>query len=171
MKRSIVTEAVQHGRLLRFEPVKVLRYIWHVSYPKHRASIYEKGLLPIKGLLFANNLHHDLLDMWTVRSRFNLEYPDTEWELRQCLGTGLDFWQIDTFKTVVKWYMDPYLAYEHQFWGLKSPYHYVCTPDKVEPRALKLFTFDPEMEDRTFLRWGDGVCHVRYNHLPLKRAA
>jgi hypothetical protein len=194
----------RYGQKYELEPVRVKRFIWHVSYQYHnnRNSILENGLLPLdcikfdlncydapnkplakqaqrtKGLLFANNLGHDLERMWPVRYQYDIGYPDFDCNfetllliVRYHMGDKFDFWRIDTQKTNARWFVDPILAQEWYGWGLDSKYHYVCTPDRVNPEALTLFEFEPDYAEKCFVKWSDGVAHVSFNQLPLKRVA
>lgn len=185
----------RHGRFFELEPTKVSRYIWHVTCESNRANILSNGLLPSdnndadrpqpdksqpnRGLLFANNLHDDLERMWPIRFQYDIGYgvPDdicdfaVRYIVDNTMGLGWDFWRIDTRKTNARWFLDPILAREYRGWGLKSKYHYVCTPDRVEMDALDLFVFEPEFREKLFIKWGEGVASVSYNHLPLRKIA
>jgi len=183
------TYGFRYGQKYELEPVRVKRFIWHVThkFQKNRNSILENGLLPYdegqfvkpgNGLVFANNLDHDLMHMWPVRFSYDQGYGiyGSNWEtvlmiLNYEMGIRFDFWRIDTQKTNARWFVDPILAEEWWGWGLDSKYHYVCTPDCVIPEALALFEFEPEYREKSFIKRGDGVAHVSFNQLPLKRAA
>jgi hypothetical protein len=183
-----------YGESYELEPINVKRFIWHVTPKKNRANIFLNGLLPSennnvnrplpdkhrpnKGLLFANNLNHDLMNMWPVRFQYDQGFGFYEygWKtvlmmVNHTMGCGFDFWRIDTKKTDAQWFVDPILAGEWWGWGLDSKYHYVCTPDRIGVEALALFEFEPEYAGKSFIKRGDGVAHISYNHLPLKRVA
>jgi hypothetical protein len=167
---------VHGGDSYELEPVRVLPFIWHVARQDNRRGIQEHGLLPIKGLLFANNLDHELMKMWPVRFRYDIPYCHVSSDVdtirlydQYAMGCGFDFWRIDTKKANVKWYVDPILAEEYWGWGLDTMYHYVVTPKPVGLDALELFVFDPEVELCPTVRAADGVAHVAYNRLPLRK--
>jgi hypothetical protein len=191
-KETII--GTRYGLKFELEAVRVKRFIWHVTRETNRDNILLQGLLPSErgnpnrplphksrpnqGLLFANNLDHDLMNMWPIRFRYDHGYVfrgygwDTVLMLvNHTMGIGFDFWRIDTAKTNARWFVDPILAEEWYGWGLDTQYHYVCTPDQVGVEALTLFKFEPDFGDKSFVKRGEGVAHISYNHLPLKRAA
>lgn len=179
---------IHFGSKYELEPAKVKRFIWHVTRKEKRESIIQYGLLtaqkhynssrPISNLLFANNLDHDLMNMWPVRFSYDQGYgiEGSNYETNLMIvnyemGIGFDFWRIDTHKANAQWFVDPILAQEWWCWGLESKYHYVCTPNCIAPAALTLFEFEPEYREKSFIKWGDGVAHISFNQLPLKKAA
>lgn len=191
---------VRHLKKYELEPAKVNRFIWHVTYGyfENQNSIRENGLLPWdcgqfdvfcynsanpqlkpgQGLVFANNLDYDLELMWPVRFQYDIGYPNYDCNsetlhliVKYEMGIKFDFWRIDTHKTDARWFVDPLLAQEWYGWGLDSKYHYVCTPDRIQKEALSLFEFAPEYGEKTFVKRGEGVAHISFNKLPLKRVA
>lgn len=183
----------KYGMHFELESTNVKRFIWHVTSSKNRSDILRFGLIPSDsfhrinlsnnskwdaGLVFANNLNHDLMNMWPVRFQFDQGFGFHEygWDtvlmlVNYTMGCGFDFWRIDTKKTDASWFVDPILAEEWWGWGLDSKYHYVCTPDRIGVEALTLFEFEPEYAGKSFIKGSDGVAHISYNHLPLKRVA
>lgn len=168
----------RYGQPFELEPVKVKPFIWHVTSKNHRSAIQTNGLLPIKGLLFANNFGHNIENMWPVRFQYDIGYGiyGCDWNttlkiVEHTMGDRFDFWRIDTRKTNARWFVDPILANEWHGWGLESMYHYVCTPDKVGINTLKLFEFNPEFKEKTYVKRSEGVAHISFNLLPLKMVA
>jgi hypothetical protein len=140
-----------------------------------------EGILPVQGLVFANNVVDNINDMW---------HWDTEME---CLdGSHLDYWCIDVRKARCHWYNDSNLDY-YNAWG-----RYVCTPSPIPIEAITLFkhddalVFNPgeldeydELRDEYSKMWevkrlkgefeqlyikrDHGVAHCSLRQLPLKR--
>lgn len=117
-----------NGKPFVTEPVRTEPYVWHLSCKSHRLNIALEGILPIRGLVFANNINDDINRMW---------HWDTEME---CLdGSHLDYWRIDVRKAGVRWYNDTNLDY-YDAWG-----RYVCTPSPIPVEAITLFKHDDSL--------------------------
>lgn len=113
------------------KPVKTNRFIWHVSGPKNRLSILEKGLIPREsdGGLWANNYHNI-----GVFYPFAIDGDYIPYD-------HFDFWRIDTHKAKVEWREDP-----NMYDVTPNPLNrcrYVCTYKPIAASAIKLYQFEP----------------------------
>jgi hypothetical protein len=174
---------IYNGKHFVTEPVRTEPYVWHLTGERYRHKIANEGILPVRGLVFANNINDDINRMW---------HWDTEME---CLdGSHLDYWRIDVRKAGVRWYNDTNLDY-YGAWG-----RYVCTPSPIPTDAIDLFehdeslVFEPyeydengERKDRNTIMWDikllkgdyeklyikrmDGVASCSLRQLPLRRVA
>ena len=154
-----------NGKPFVTEPVRTGPYVWHLSRKSHRLNIALEGILPIRGLVFANNINDDINRMW---------HWDTEME---CLdGAHLDYWRIDVRKAGVRWYNDTNLDYNCA-WG-----RYVCTPSPIPTDAIALFehdeslVFEPdeydengERKDWDTIMWDIKLLKGDYEKLYIKR--
>lgn len=61
------------GEIYSLKEVSTDRYVWHLTWQKNRLHILSKGLLPVHGLLFANNQNHETQSMW----HWDLEWYDS----------------------------------------------------------------------------------------------
>lgn len=90
-----------YGRPFVTDPVETESYVWHLTRESKRSNIAKEGILPIYGLVFANNINDDITCMW---------HWDTEMECWD--GDHLDYWRIDVRKAGARWYNDYNLDYE-----------------------------------------------------------
>lgn len=172
------SNAYYKGERYALKSAHTERYVWHLTYPQFREQIQAKGLVPMHGLLFANNQNEKTSAMW----HWDLEFGE-------CLGyealahdpemiekylidrrRDLDFWRIDTKYAKAKWYQDPNFDGVRNFYGEDLSHRYICTPCVITPTAIRLFTFDSQQFDRVNLRMSEGVVHCEYSPLPLRRA-
>lgn len=109
-------------------PVRTEPYVWHLTDKRHRLDIAFGGILPIRGLAFANNMNEKIGHMW---------HWSTEMEAYD--GSGLDYWRIDVRRAGVRWYNDINLDYG-KAWG-----KYVCTPSPIPVDAIALFRHDTSL--------------------------
>jgi hypothetical protein len=172
---------IYKGKPFVTEPVRTGPYVWHLTGERYRLKIATEGILPMRGLVFANNINDDITHMW---------HWDTEME---CLdGSHLDYWRIDVRKAGVRWYNDTNLDYERA-WG-----RYVCTHSPIPVEAITLFkhddslVFEPDEYDeygekhdwvsysyavkhlkgkyeKLYVRKMDGVASCSLRELPLKK--
>jgi hypothetical protein len=168
--KHVVTELVRTGP-----------YVWHLTHKIYRARIAMEGILPVQGLVFANNVVDNINDMW---------HWDTEME---CLdGSHLDYWCIDVRKARCHWYNDTNLDY-YNAWG-----RYVCTPSPIPIEAITLFEHDDSLVfkpqefdengeqkseyslmwdvkllkgnyEEVYIKRSEGVANCTLRQLPLKR--
>ncbi len=172
---------IYNGKHFVTEPVRTDPYVWHLTRKRHRLNIALEGILPIRGLVFANNVNESIGPMW---------HWDTEMECHD--GDHLDYWRIDVRKAGVRWYIDSNMAYERE-WG-----RYVCTPSPIPVHAITLFRHDESLKftpskydeygeerdwvsqayavkdlkseyEKLFVKKMDGVASCSLRHLPLKR--
>ena len=177
-KTSNKITAKYKGYMMELYPAKTERFIWHITRDIKRLSIAIDGILPMRGLSFANNQnegtrkmwHWDIEDMnYTEEDEVSeeIEYSVSTEELYEKYVVGarryLDFWRIDTHKAGAKWYYDSNLGYN------KNWNEYVCTPDAIPASAIQLFKFDAEMYNRLYIHKRDGVASCSLNLLPLKK--
>ena len=163
------------------DPVATAPYVWHLTRERNRSNIAKEGILPLHGLVFANNINESIGPMW---------HWDTEMECWD--GDHLDYWRIDVRKAGVRWYNDYNLDY-HGPWG-----RYVCTPSPIPVEAITLFRHDESLkfipskydefgEERDWITYNyavallksefeklyvkrmDGVASCSLRQLPLKR--
>lgn len=181
MRRTTENAFIYKGKLFVTEPVRTGPYVWHLTGEQYRLKIATEGILPVRGLVFANNINDDITRMW---------HWDTEME---CLdGSHLDYWRIDVRKAGVRWYNDTNLDY-YDAWG-----RYVCTPSPIPVEAITLFkhddslVFEPDEYDengerkdwhtlmwdiknlkgdyeKLYIRRMDGAACCSLRQLPLKR--
>ncbi len=171
-----IIEKAYKGRPYSLRRVVTERYIWHVTRRSHRQSILSIGLLPVHGLLFANNQNTATRYMWHWDLEF-CESPgiealmhDGDMVEKYCLDArlDLDFWRIDTKYAGVQWYQDPAMDGWRTVHGEDISHRYVCSPSAVAPSAIRLFTFDNREHDRVRVRELNGVTHCAYSSLPLR---
>ena len=129
MRTTNEKQFIYKGEPFITEAVKTASYVWHLTGKSNRLNIALEGILPIRGLVFANNVNESIGPMW---------HWDTEME---CLdGDHLDYWRIDVRKAGVRWYNDTNLGYE-KAWG-----RYVCTPSPIPVEAITLFRHDDSLK-------------------------
>lgn len=166
------------GEHFALRSVHTERYVWHLTYPNVRGQILANGLVPLHGLLFANNQNQQTSAMWHWDLEFDeclgYEAPahDPEMVEKYLIDrrSDLDFWRIDTKYAKAKWYQDPNFDGVRNFSGEDLSHRYICTPCVIPPSAIRLFTFDSQQFDRVRLRMSERVAHCEYSPLPLKMA-
>lgn len=170
----------KNGTLYSLEPIKPKRFIWHVTAKRNRESISRRGLIPHEKLVFANNQNLSIQKMWRVMDNLYeawvyFLFSDRhafDWTAeRDLICKDLDFWRIDTEISECQWFIDPFLANGYDHCGGLSARHYICTPQRIFPEALQLYTFDAAMENKLFIKQYDGCASVGLSTLPLKRAS
>jgi len=168
------------GEIYSLTEVSTERYVWHLTWQKNRLDILSKGLLPVHGLLFANNQNDETQSMWHwdlewyySPGRHALEHDREmieKYEISPRLY--LDFWRIDTRYAGATWYQDPAFEGYGYIDGKNNvvsiAHKYVCTPMAVPRSAIRLFTFDNREFDKVRVRKLDGVAHCSYSPLPLR---
>jgi len=154
-------------------PAKTERFVWHLTRPTKRLDIAVEGILPIYGMVFANNDNEKIGHMWhwDVEDYFNcsiFNHQDLRMhfhlEEKYCPSTAhLDFWRIDTKKVDAQWYYDANLYY----YG--NTHRYVCTPSAIPKEAIALFHFDSRFFEKLSVEKTNGTASCRINNLALKK--
>lgn len=120
-------------------PVKTEPYVWHLTRKRNRLAIALEGILPVNGLVFANNQNDSIFGMW------HWLLDDIGYEA----FAELDFWRIDVRKAGVSWYNDTNLRERNNFG------RYVCTPSPIPLSAITLFKHynSSESEILKYQKW------------------
>ncbi|MFN5936835.1 MAG: hypothetical protein ACK43L_02155 [Sphingobacteriales bacterium] len=160
----------KHDSSIRFSKSKGIRpnrFIWHLSYPVHRESILEYGILPglDNGLCFANNQVMNPDSLWPIvyndsSYMFNYDAYSTQEEAFKVLDEERfsvhDYWRIDS--NIAGYYgyrVDPFQPAEIAsiFYRGVSDGDYICRKEPIPSTALKLFNYKPHSIDhyRSFL--------------------
>lgn len=137
--------------------VRTNRFVWHVTDKGNRESIGKNGLIPQKsetGRVYANNQEFDLMLFWPCP----IDCFDADFRLY-----NYDFWQIDTERAGVDWFIDPNLELDYKAYNCLSKYHYLCTPLSIPKEALKLF-FYHEYNLIDYLWYFDGKLTIQENN-------
>jgi hypothetical protein len=169
------------GKPFTTEAVKTGPYVWHLTWCSNREKIVKDGILPLHGLVFANNVNDNINEMW---------HWDTEMEWAD--GSHLDYWRIDVRKARCRWYADINID-NYCTWG-----RYVCTPSPIPVEAITLFQHDDALEfipeeidewaeqkseydllwnvkllkgkyEQMYIRKSEGAANCSLRKLPLKR--
>jgi hypothetical protein len=148
-------------RLLNFSPkVTPDRYVWHLSSPIYRDSIFEKGIIPNSeehNVVFVNNQIEAPLRMWPIEyddSTFyfdwdNYNKDDGFFACSEMLLNKYDFWRVDTW-TLQKnrFKIDPNdpacIHYEERLdkplYGVRPDY-YLYYDGAIPRETIKLFRY------------------------------
>lgn len=130
---------------------KPRRYVYHVSYPCNRLSIYEEGIRPHPTLdnkytlLFVNNhpLEFNLMEFWPLPIDWYDRTGNYGNVSDKVFKSQYDYWRIDTKKVDVEWYIDPYMKADFKYYCNESkPNCFLCTPTLIPISALDLMEFD-----------------------------
>jgi hypothetical protein len=111
-------------------PVRTDSYVWHLTSPLNRLNIAFEGILPVYGLLFANNENERIGAMW---------HWDTEYDCND--GSHLDYWRIDVRKAGVRWYCEAEFDLPNS-----QKCTFVCTPSPIPVEAITLFRHDESLK-------------------------
>jgi hypothetical protein len=165
-KNPSVYVPVLHRTVELGKPVFHHRFLWHITYNLRSLNllIAKQGInLPFNGAVYAHNELHS----------FEYMYPyfvdRHDWFMGpsryRCDGAQFDrysFWRIDTQKSDFSWYLDPGMFSDADYLGV-SKHHYLCTPQSIAPRALRLYNFD--LDNYIFrnpkIRYENGSAHIR----------
>lgn len=176
----------------KLKKIKVEPYVWHISPKCNRESILMHGLLPIQKelinnqfiyLLFANNFSDDITNMYPIASLIYddthyIEIPESENEKSKLVKKfekmycpRYDFWRINTKISANDWFIDPNLELDLRITniGANNPKKYVCTKQKIKPKALDLFAYDGKFSKKNVIKGNNCVLHIVSDQLPLKR--
>ncbi|NER10026.1 hypothetical protein SAMN06265375_101443 [Muriicola jejuensis] len=150
-----------------YRKIAPLRYVYHVSYASCRDSIEKEGLLA----------NYSKMNEAKCVFAHNAGYPDMRWYpfcfdesfyweksvdfdsrdldfLYFMLKYGYDFWQIDTRKAGIQWFIDKH-GMDDFYGGINYPF-LITAFDDVPRYAMRLFNFH---KTPLVLR-GEGVAHV-----------
>jgi hypothetical protein len=117
------------------------KFVWHVSYRKHRESILKHGLIPqesSKSEDWGNNKHIKYPKVIYVNNHndFTWWFPFMESCYCELDTTKYDVWKIDTEMVCKKgWYTD---------YNLTSDADFLFTFNRIPPEALSLHVITPE---------------------------
>ncbi len=150
-----------------YRKITPLRYVYHVSYASSRESIEKKGLIAKFSemndakCVFAHNAGYpdmgwypfcfDEPFYWEKTADFDSRELDF---LYFMLKYEYDFWQIDTRKAGISWYIDKH-GMNDFYDGINYPF-LIMAFDDVPRDAIRLFNFH---ESPKVLR-REGVAHV-----------
>jgi hypothetical protein len=150
-----------------YKKITPLRYVYHVSYAFCREGIDKNGLLSAYSRMndaycvFAHNAGYpsmrwypfcfDESFYWKEAAKFD----SREYEFMYfMMKYGYDFWQIDTRKAGIEWFIDKH-GMDDFYEGINYPF-LIMAFDNVPRDAMRLFNFheSPKVLKR------EGVAHV-----------
>jgi len=138
-------------RMLELAPIVPNRYIWHVTYPccdgidnlrsfaiaseglKVRYSRCGNAICAHNRLYSISKFYPFIIDGDSFTEKFG-GFPAPSSSVLYS-----DFWRIDTLAYKGKWYIDPNMKDDSSIYSDTHPVNYICTPEDVPARALKLY--------------------------------
>lgn len=154
-------------------PAKTCRFVWHLTRSSKRLEIALQGILPIYGMVFANNENEKIGNMWhwDVEDYWNMQILNhQDWHMHSQLkekympaAEHLDFWRIDTQKINAQWYYDANLN------DYSNPHRYVCTPAAIPKEAISLFHHDSRFFQKLSVQRTPGTASCHINNLALRK--
>lgn len=141
------------------------RFLFHVSHPSNRTSIFQNGLVVhqktnslIPNGIYAHNAIQEPNFSWYPFA-FIGEYENTDF-FSLCPLKFYDYWRIDTSLLSNDWYLDQAATNDYQLINNANPKHlFVYSSENIPVNALKLFRFQQEKHVQYISE--NGVLHIR----------
>lgn len=141
------------------------RFLFHVSHPSNRTSIFQNGLVVqqktnslIPNGIYAHNSIQEPNFSWYPFSFFG-EYDSNEL-LGICPLKFYDYWRIDTSLISNEWYLDHAASEDYKLINHTNPKKlFTYSPENIPLAALKLYRFQQEKHVHYISE--NGVLHIR----------